>query len=114
MYEIKEKRINPDLIPSKTLNTGGKIPGIGLGTFGSDSVSPETVAETVKKAIYSGYRHIDCASVYGNEKNIGFVLTKYLKAAFLNEKICGLLQKSGTICTTRLQNHAGSHWQIFK
>ncbi len=86
MDEIKGKQINPDLIPSKTLNTGGKIPGIGLGTFGSDSVSPETVAETVKKAIYSGYRHIDCASVYGNEKNIGSVLKKIFKSGFLKRE----------------------------
>ena len=34
----------------------------------------EVIADTVEKATYSGYRHIDCASVYGNEKNIGEAL----------------------------------------
>ncbi len=80
------KHINPNLIPKVTLNTGNKIPCIGLGTFGSDSVSAETVAETVKKAIYAGYRHIDCASVYGNEKNIGYVLKEIFKSEFLKRE----------------------------
>lgn len=86
MNEIKEKHINPNLIPSKKLYTGSKIPCIGLGTFGSDSVSADKVAETVKRAIYSGYRHIDCASVYGNEKEIGYVLKEILKSGFLKRE----------------------------
>lgn len=70
--------MNPDLISKQTLYTGDQIPCIGLGTFGSDSVPYDTVAETVRKAILSGYRHIDCASVYGNEKNIGKVLKELM------------------------------------
>jgi diketogulonate reductase-like aldo/keto reductase len=81
-----KKTINPDLIPNKKLHTGGQIPCIGYGTFGSDSVSSEIVSETVKKAIYSGYRQIDCASVYGNEKNIGDVLDKIFKSGFLKRE----------------------------
>jgi alcohol dehydrogenase (NADP+) len=50
------------------------IPVIGLGTFGSDHATGEQVAEAVRQAIHFGYRHIDCASVYGNEKEIGLVL----------------------------------------
>ncbi len=53
--------------------TGAEIPGIGLGTFGSDHISPEEVAQSVRFALESGYRHIDCASVYGNEAVIGEV-----------------------------------------
>jgi alcohol dehydrogenase (NADP+) len=68
------KRIDPNVIPKFTLYDGSRIPCIGLGTFGSDSVNHATVAATVKDAIYFGYRHLDCASVYGNEKNIGDVL----------------------------------------
>ncbi len=85
MNDIKAT-INPDLIPVKKLNTGSEIPCIGYGTFGSDSVSAEAVAETVKKAIHSGYRHIDCAPVYGNEKNIGKVLDEIFKSGFLKRK----------------------------
>jgi len=85
MNDIK-KTINPELIPTKKLNTGSQIPCIGYGTFGSDSVSAEIVSETVKKAIYSGYRHIDCASVYGNEKNIGNVLNEIFYSGFLKRE----------------------------
>jgi len=86
MSERKRKQINPDSVPVKTLITGDKIPYIGLGTFGSDSVPANLVAETVKKAIYSGYRHIDCASVYGNEKNIGYVLNEIFNSGFLKRE----------------------------
>jgi alcohol dehydrogenase (NADP+) len=81
-----EKQLNPDLIPEVTLNTGNRIPCIGLGTFGSDLVPAKTVAETVKKAIHEGYRHIDCASVYGNEKNIGYVLKEIFESGFLKRE----------------------------
>ena len=67
----KPTSIEPNTIPCHTLKSGVKIPAIGLGTFGSDHVSAQTIAETVEKAITFGYRHIDCASVYGNEKEIG-------------------------------------------
>ncbi len=86
MNEVKEKWISTDAIPIKNLNTGSKIPCIGFGTFGSDYVPAELVAETVKKAIYAGYRHIDCASVYGNEKNIGPVLEEIFKSGFLKRE----------------------------
>jgi alcohol dehydrogenase (NADP+) len=49
----------------------GTMPAIGLGTFGSDHVSAAEVAEVVKGAAAAGYRHFDCASVYGNEAEIG-------------------------------------------
>lgn len=65
------KTIDPNLVPKKKLTTGDEIPVIGLGTFGSDNYGPQEIAEAVKFAIKAGYRHIDCASVYGNEKEIG-------------------------------------------
>ena len=47
------------------------MPAIGLGTFGSDHVSADRIAEAVKAAARCGYRHFDCASVYGNEAEVG-------------------------------------------
>lgn len=51
-----------------TLNNGRKIPNLGLGTWGSDRGE---VGQAVERALNIGYRHIDCASFYGNEKEIG-------------------------------------------
>src|SRR6185369_15878561 len=64
------------MIPYRTLHTGASMPALGLGTFGSDSVSADEVADAVRGAIAAGYRHIDCASVYGNEARIGHALAE--------------------------------------
>ena len=66
--------IDSKKVPYKTLYNGAQIPVIGLGTFGSDNYDTRTIALAVKTAIKMGYRHIDCASVYGNEKEIGEAL----------------------------------------
>ncbi|XWS67123.1 hypothetical protein CRYUN_Cryun05aG0259900 [Craigia yunnanensis] len=55
------------------LNTGAKIPSVGLGTWQAE---PGLVGAAVAAAVKIGYRHIDCAQVYGNEKEIGVVLKK--------------------------------------
>ncbi|MGI5900736.1 MAG: aldo/keto reductase [Christensenellales bacterium] len=66
-------------IPYKILYTGAKLPGIGLGTFGSDSYGGEEIASAVGEALRVGYRYIDCAACYGNEDLIGHVLDEAIK-----------------------------------
>jgi len=55
------------------------MPAIGLGTFGSDRVSAPEVAAAVEGAAVVGYRHFDCASVYGNEPEIGYAFRHVLQ-----------------------------------
>ncbi len=51
-----------------TLNNGVKIPQLGLGTW---FIEDAKVADAVKEAVKLGYRHIDTAQAYGNERGVG-------------------------------------------
>ncbi len=86
-FEIDPNGIDPDSVPFKTLYTGAKVPTIGLGTFGSDRFNGEQIAQAVKGAISIGYRHIDCASVYGNERNIGQSLKEAIDGGVNREQL---------------------------
>lgn len=74
-------------VPIRTLYTGAEMPAIGLGTFGSDSVSGEQVAKAVLGATEAGYRHFDCAAVYGNEKEIGGSLKDVMRSGIAREEL---------------------------
>ncbi|EUB55282.1 Estradiol 17 beta-dehydrogenase [Echinococcus granulosus] len=62
--------------PSLLLNSGHKIPQLGFGTFDAPK---EVVTEAVEVAISAGFRHIDCAMIYGNEKEVGAAITTSIK-----------------------------------
>ena len=79
--------VDPRKVPHRVLHTGAKIPAIGLGTFGSDRFGGEEIAEAVKGAVAVGYRHIDCASVYGNEALIGQGLEDVLAGGVRREDL---------------------------
>ncbi len=86
MNNLLEK-IDPSLVPCRTLYTGAKMPAIGLGTFGSDRFTAAQIAEAVLGAAAIGYRHFDCAAVYGNEKEIGVSLQKIMKSGIRREEL---------------------------
>ncbi len=72
-------------LPSVTLNNGAKMPCIGLGTY---SITDETAKQSIKDAIMEvGYRHLDTASLYGNEGEIGEVLEQCFKEGLKREEI---------------------------
>lgn len=58
---------------SVTLNTGAKIPAIGFGTW---QIKPWETEEAVSSALKLGYRHIDTARIYLNEKQVGSGIRK--------------------------------------
>ncbi len=79
--------IDPAVIPQRTLSTGATMPAIGLGTFGSDHVTPDQVAQAVRGAAAAGYRHFDCASVYGNEPEVGAALRAVVEDGVRREEL---------------------------
>jgi diketogulonate reductase-like aldo/keto reductase len=74
-------------VPTKTLYTGATMPAIGLGTFGSDKYTGQQVADAVVDAASIGYRHFDCALVYGNENLIGEALQKIIHGGVPREDL---------------------------
>ena len=87
MTNMANDAIDPKLVPQRTLRGGEKMPGIGMGTFGSDRFSPEDVAAAVNGAAEVGFRMFDCASVYGNEHLIGNVFDDIMKSGIRREEL---------------------------
>jgi diketogulonate reductase-like aldo/keto reductase len=55
-------------VSSVTLNNGVKLPALGLGVF---QTPPDETRGAVRAALDAGYRHIDTAAAYGNEREVG-------------------------------------------
>ena len=55
-------------VPDLALNSGQTIPQLGFGVF---KIDPAETADAVAEALKVGYRHIDTAEMYGNEKEVG-------------------------------------------
>ncbi|KAF2651555.1 Aldo/keto reductase [Lophiostoma macrostomum CBS 122681] len=78
-----------------TLNTGAKIPQLGFGTWQSE---PGQVEKAVLHALKTGYRHLDLAKVYGNQKEVA----QALKEAF-DGGVSGL-KREDVFITSKLWN----------
>ena len=81
--------MNP--VPDIMLNNGRTIPQLGFGVF---QVKPEDTVEAVTTALQTGYRHIDTAELYGNEKEVGEAVAK------------SGLARADVFVTTKLSNDA--------
>ena len=86
---------NPTFTPSSAnkskesaKKTGPRIPSVGFGTFNSFTDN-EKVYEAVKFAIENGYRLFDCASLYGNEKEVGRAINESIEEGVVKrEELC--------------------------
>lgn len=71
------------------------MPVVGLGTWKSE---PGDVYQAVIDAVEAGYRHIDCAPIYGNEREIGLALDHIFSA--------GIVHRHELFITSKLWNNA--------
>jgi 2,5-diketo-D-gluconate reductase A len=67
-YPYDEPRSRMTDVPNITLNNGVDIPQLGFGVF---QIEPEETKDATLAALEVGYRHIDTAEMYGNEKEVG-------------------------------------------
>ena len=88
----------------KTLLNGTKIPVLGCGTW--QLGDEETTASTIKEAILAGYRHIDCAPAYDNEKAVGKGIREGLEAAGL--------KREDLFITSKAFNTERGHYKVIK
>jgi 2,5-diketo-D-gluconate reductase A len=62
------------VVPRITLNNGTEIPQLGFGVF---QIEPENTKKATLAALEVGYRHIDTAEMYGNEKEVGQAVSEF-------------------------------------
>jgi diketogulonate reductase-like aldo/keto reductase len=60
-------------IPQLTLNNGVEMPALGFGVF---QTPPDETRAAVEEALSAGYRHVDTAAAYGNERGVGEAITR--------------------------------------
>ncbi|MFG2669661.1 aldo/keto reductase [Streptomyces sp. DT20] len=81
-------------VPTITLNNAVRIPQLGFGTF---QIPPDATREATLAALETGYRHIDTAEMYGNEKEVGQAVLE------------SGLDRADVFVTSKLNNGAHGH-----
>ena len=79
--------------PTLKLNDGSAMPAFGLGTWKS---APDEVYRAVRHALEVGYRHVDCAAIYGNEDEVGRAIGDSIEA--------GVVERDDLWVTSKLWN----------
>ena len=102
MADGKRQRTMPtaSAVTPLTLRTGAQMPAIGLGCW---KIPKDATGDVVVKAIELGYRHLDCASDYGNEAEVGAGIARAIAQ--------GLVTRDELWVTSKLWNtyHAEEH-----
>ena len=78
-----------------SFDNGDELPVLGLGTWKS---APGDVYDAVKFALQTGYRHLDCAAIYGNEAEVGNALSDSIED--------GVVARDDVWVTSKLWNDA--------
>ncbi len=86
---------------SLKFNNNDKMPILGLGTWKAE---PGAVGKAVQEAVRIGYRHIDCAAIYGNEAEIGKALEEIMQT--------GLVKRDELWITSKLWNNAHAREEV--
>uniref|UniRef100_A0A182WQZ8 NADP-dependent oxidoreductase domain-containing protein n=1 Tax=Anopheles minimus TaxID=112268 RepID=A0A182WQZ8_9DIPT len=84
-----------------TLNNGQKMPVLGLGTY---NLRGQSCVDAVKTAIDAGYRHIDTASLYQNETEVGQAVREKIED--------GTIKREDIFITTKLWNTSHEPAQV--
>jgi len=82
-------------VPLRKFYNGQTIPAVGLGTWRSQ---PGEVEEAVYQALVCGYRHIDCARIYGNENEVGLGFARAIRE--------GVVRREDVFLTSKIWNNA--------
>jgi 2,5-diketo-D-gluconate reductase A len=84
--------------PTITLNSGTSMPQLGFGVF---QVPNDQTTDAVLRALEAGYRHVDTAAMYRNERGVGEAIARFVADSGLD--------RDDLFVTTKLNNNAHGH-----
>lgn len=91
------------------LNTGAKIPAVGLGTWQANG---DLCRQAVRLGLEVGYRHLDCAHLYGNEVEVGQALAESLNGGVPALRREDVFVTSKVLCTTNAPKRVEESAQV--